>query len=478
MTTMERANLSGFQTRCFLERADETRWLRTHLGGRGGVLLSLLMGGVLLGCNRSPPPPPPPKTPEVVVTLPVEREVEDYVELTGRTEAVKSVEIRARVAGYLNRVNFEDEGKEGKEVKKDEVLCEIDPRTYQAELQRAEASLAQTTAHLKRLKLDRDRAETLWKKGAISREDYDKAQFDVTEAEAGVALAEANRDVAKLNLEFTKVKSPFDGQIGRRLIDIGNLVKADDTQLTTIVALDPIYAYFEVDERTSLQIRRLIAKKKMASVRESADVKIDLGLLDEVDKNGLPLFPHKGKMDFVDNRLDAMSGTLRLRAVLPNPGPNRLLAPGMFVRVRRSIGELHPAILVPERALGSDQGRRFLYVVSDANRVEKRWVNRVGVLRDGLREILEDEEDGSESRSAKKVLQPGERVIVAGLQRVRPGDEVVAKQEATKEPTAQGAKPEVAKPLAANPKPGEAPTAQTPKPGSSAPASPDRRPTS
>ena len=278
------------------------------------------------------------------------------------------------------------------------MLFEIDPRTYEADKSKAEAALAQSQAHLERLAKDLKRAQELLPTRSIAQGDYDQIAGDYKEAGAAVKTAQAALRLANLNLEFTKVRAPCDGRVSKQLIDPGNMVQADQTPLTTIVTLDPIYAYFDIDERTLLQLRRMVRAGKLKSARE-AKVKILLRLADE---DG---YPHEGTIDFADNRVDTMTGTLRLRGVFPNP--KRILSPGMFARIRVPIGEPHRAILVPEEALGSDQGQKFLYVVNGDNEATYRRV-QVGSLHDGLRVI-------------KSGLTEEDRVILDGLQRIKPG---------------------------------------------------------
>jgi RND family efflux transporter MFP subunit len=344
----------------------------------------------------------------VVVSRPVVKQITDFEDYTGRTESVASVEVRARVTGYLDKVLF----KEGVEVKQGDPLFDIDRRTYQAELKRMEAVLRQAEAHVKRLQFDYKRAVPLLPNHAISQEEFDKIVGDRDEAEAAVRLAEASLDLARLNLSFATVTAPIGGRISRQLIDPGNMVKADETVLTTIVTLDPIYAYFDVDERSVLKFRRLREAGKVKSARESV-APVQMGLLDEVDDKGNPLFPHAGVINFVDNRLESMTGTLRLRGRFDNP--KYFLAPGLFARIRVPIGSAHSAILVSEQAFGSDQGQRFVYVVNDKNEIEYRRV-KVGPLQDGL-------------RVAEQGLAETDRVVVSGLQRVRAGMKVEPKPE-------------------------------------------------
>src|SRR5262245_15032928 len=348
-----------------------------------------------LGCNNRPPPVAPPKPPEVLVCLPVQKQVTDYEVFTGRTDAVEAVDVRARVTGYLDKVHFKD----GDDVKQGQLLFEIDSRTYKAEYDKAEANVVLAEAHLRRLNADYTRAVTLLANKSLSREEFDKIAGDRNEAEASVGVAKASRDLAKLNLGFCKVTAPIGGRISRRLVNPGNLVKADDTVLTTIVDLDKMYAYFDVNERSLLRFRRLLREGKVKSLRQTK-IPVDMGLSDEGEA-----FPHEGVLDFADNKVDPTTGSLWVRGVFDNK--DRFLSPGLFVRVRVPIGQPHDALLVPERALGTDQGRKFVYVVNSRNEVEYRPV-KPGPLHEGLRVI----EQG---------LAADERVIVSGLQRVRPG---------------------------------------------------------
>jgi RND family efflux transporter MFP subunit len=345
------------------------------------------------------------KPPTVMVSEPITRPETEYEEFTGMTQAVQTIEIRAHISGYLDKANF----KEGSVVKKDDLLFEIDPRPFRAELAQAEANMVQAEAHAERLTQDLRRDERL-SRGVLSQADYDKTVGDQKEAVAAVGSAKAGRDRAKLNLEYTKIRALISGRVSKRMIDAGNMVKADETPLTTLVSLDPIFAYFDVDEGTELRLRRLVLEGKLESLSDPK-MRVELGLADEEG------FPHVGVVDFSDNQLDANTGTLRMRGVFSNP--YGLLAPGRFVRIRLPLGTPHQALLVAEQALGRDQSQKYLYVVNAENKVEYRRI-KVGRLYDGLREVL----DG---------LKPNEKVIVNGLQRVRPDVEV--ETEVVKMPT-------------------------------------------
>lgn len=366
------------------------------------ILDSLLLMGLALlaaGCNHAPPQMPALKTPEVDVAMPIYREVIDHEDFTGQTEAVMTIDIRARVTGYLKSVNF----KHGAEVKKGDLLFEIDPPHYKAEHARAEGVVAQAQARLNRLKLDHARAERLFPSNTITKEQFDLVSGDLAEAEANLAAAKASLKLASVALGYCTINAPIDGRLSRPNIDPGNLVKADDTSLslTRIVAQDPMWVYFDLDERTMLRLRRLSAGAKATDEK----IPVLIGLADEEG------YPHEGALDFRDNRLDPNTGTLRVRGVFPNA--DRFLTPGMFVRVRLPIGKPQQALLVPEQAVGTDQGQKFVYIVDNKDQITYRRV-QVGKLYEGLRVISEG-------------ISPGERIVVTGVQRVMPGMKVDAK---------------------------------------------------
>lgn len=390
--------------------------------------LLLLVGAA--GCHPTVASAPPPKPPEVFIASPVEEVVTETEEFTGRTMAVNTVEIRARVTGYLDQVKFVD----GADVKAGDVLAEVDPRSYKAEVEKATAATSQAKARLERFSRALTRARQLIEKKTITQEAFEVSESDHREALATLDAAVASQDAAELNLAFTKITAPIDGQISRRLVDPGNLVKADDTPLATIVSLSKIHAYFDVDERTVLRIRRLIQQGKMKSARES-ETRVKIGLADEED------FPLEGTVNFVDNQVDATTGTLRLRAVVDNQ--HRFLSPGMFVRVQVPIGAPHPAMLIREEALGADQGQRYVYVVNDKDEIAYRRV-KVGMSR-GNRRVIEGD------------VSLEDRVVVSGLQRVRPGTKVTVRpfvlpSDATKKPSES---PPPAKTATADTKPSE-----------------------
>lgn len=347
---------------------------------------------VASGCQKAAPPAPKPAPPTVFFAIPVEQSVQEFEEFTGRTAAVMDVEVRARVSGYLDKVLFED----GADVKAGEPLFVIDDRIYQAEVARAAAAVEQAQSRLARLERQATRSDELFQKKVISEEDHDLSMFDRDEARAALAAAKATHDLARLNQSFTRIASPINGRISRRMIDPGNLIKADDTPLASIVSDDPIHAYFDIDERTVLRLRRLVKEGRIKASRD-ARVEVKVSLADDQEHN------HRGVVDFEDNQIDAATGTLRVRLLIENP--ERLLSPGLFVRLRFPIGEPTPSLMVPEEALASDQGRRFVYVIDAESKVAARPVE-VGVLVDGRRAIT-------------RGLAAGERVVVTGLQRLR-----------------------------------------------------------
>jgi membrane fusion protein, multidrug efflux system len=366
-------------------------------------LLPYALSGLLLlmaACAQQQPTAAPPPPPKVTVSQPINREVVEWEEYTGRLEAVESVEVRARVNGYLQSIHF----KNGATVKQGDLLFVIDPRPYQAELERAKADLALANAKLERMNKDLARAQMLVRSRAVSEEEVDTRVSDQRQAQETVQAARAMVNAAQLNVEFTQVRAPISGRIGRNLVSVGNLINGGTTQstlLTTIVSLDPIYCYFEADERSYLKgIRQLRNGDRMNG--RAGKQPVYVALADEEN------FPHQGSIDFLDNRLDQNTGTITARAVLPNP--DLLLAPGLFARVRLPAGDKYKALMLPPEAVGSDLSQQFVFVVDDQNLVQSRKVTP-GPLIDGLRVIR----DG---------LQPDDWVIVKGVQRAKTGSKV------------------------------------------------------
>src|SRR5262249_19899689 len=285
-------------------------------------LLIVTALAAVVGCQQEKPQQPAMGPPAVEVSKAVLRDVIDYEEFTGRTEAFETVEVRARVSGHLDKVLFTD----GALVKKGDVLFQIDPQPLQAELERTEANVAQAEAHHNRLETDQKRASRLVGTSALGREEFDKITADRAEAYSALQSARAARNLAKLNLDYSRVVAPISGKIGRRMIDPGNMVKAEETALTYLANLDPMYAYFDVDERNYLRISRLLAARGITTLEQLKKIEVEMGLADDEG------FPRKGKLNFVDNHLDSNSGSVWVRGLFPNP--DQLLAPGLFVRVR------------------------------------------------------------------------------------------------------------------------------------------------
>jgi RND family efflux transporter MFP subunit len=361
------------------------------------------LSGLLLlitACAQQQPTAAPPPPPKVTVSQPLNREVVEWEEYTGRLEAVESVEVRARVNGYLQSIHF----KNGATVKQGDLLFVVDPRPYQAELERAKAELALANARLERTGKDLARAQMLVRSRAVSEEEVDTRVSDQRQAQESVQAARAMVNAAQLNVEFTQIRAPISGRISRNLVSVGNLINGGTTQstlLTTIVSLDPIYCYFEADERSYLQGIRQLRNGDRANGRGGKQP-VYVALADEEG------FPHQGSIDFWDNRLDQNTGTITVRAVLPNP--DLLLAPGLFARVRVPAGDKYTALVLPPEALGSDLSQQFVFVVDDQNLVQYRKVTP-GPIIDGLRVIR----DG---------IQPDDWVIVKGVQRAKTGAKV------------------------------------------------------
>jgi RND family efflux transporter MFP subunit len=370
-----------------------------------GLFIFIFAGLILLlaSCKQEGAPTPPP--PKVTVSQPVVRELIEWDEYTGRLEAVESVEVRARVSGYLESIHFKD----GQIVKKGDLLFVIDPRPYQAELDQTEAELKLAKARLKLAQDNLARAKKLLSARAISEEEADTRSSDERVARATVEQAEAAIEAAILNVEFTHVTAPISGRISRKLVTEGNLINGGTggTLLTTIVSLDPIYCYAEADEQSFLKYTRLAQEGKRPSSREVRNPAY-LALADETG------FPHKGYVDFVDNQLDPNTGTIRGRGIFPNP--DLTLTPGLFARIRIPGSGQYEAILIPDEAIGSDQSQRFVMIVNNQNTTEYRKVV-LGPIVNGLRIIREG-------------VKPQDWVIVKGVQRVvKPGVKVDPQRE-------------------------------------------------
>ena len=346
---------------------------------------------------------PPTQALPVTVAKPVAREIVNWDEYTGRFAAVDFVEIRARVSGYLEKVHFTD----GEMVQEGDLLFTIDQRPFRIALEQAQADLKQAEARLTFATKELERAGPLLERGNIAQSAFDERLEARNEAAAAVEALRAAVNNARLNLEFTEVKAPVAGRTSRHLVSIGNLISsgADATLLTTIVSFDPIYFYFDVSERDLLRYLRLF-DGVMGMNNQEIGTPVMLSLADEEG------FKHEGRLDFVDNRIDDATGTIRGRAVLENPGLG--FVPGLFARIRLAASAPYDALLVPDEIVGTDQARKFVYVVKDDDTVEYRTV-QLGQLVDGLRVVREG-------------LQADDRVIINGLQRARPGAPVVPQE--------------------------------------------------
>ena len=380
------------------ENTDRIARLKSTLdtASRRALGIGLIFGSLVFAACSKPVPQQPPA--QVTVAPAVAKQVADWDEFTGHFESVDAVEIRPRVSGFVQRVAFT----EGAIVRRGDPLFYIDARPYQAEVDRAAADLERAKTRAQLAQGEHERAQRLVATQAISREELDARGSSKAEGDAAVRSAAAALETARLNLEWTVVRAPITGRVSRAAVTLGNLVQAGPpsaTLLTTIVSLDPIYVYFDSDEQAYLKYVNAMRSR-------SADLPVYVGLTNE---NG---FPHKGKLDFVDNRLDPGAGTIRIRAVVPNP--TQLFVPGLFARVKLVGTEQHAVTLIQDQAVGTDQDRKFVLILKPDSSVEYRPVT-LGRLVDGLRVV-------------NSGLAPGEDVVINGLLRVRPGMKVLAKR--------------------------------------------------
>jgi RND family efflux transporter MFP subunit len=368
---------------------------------RGLAPLLVLLGVALSGCGDKPPQPAAAAAPPVTVAQPTKRTVTDWDEFTGRFEAVEEVQIRARVGGFVTSVEFRD----GAMVHAGDLLYVIDSRPFEATALQADGQLSDARAKAELAKRELDRALTLVQTSAVSESIVDQRRQTLQAAHAAEMEAEGALKAAQLNIEFTHVMAPIDGRVSRHLVSVGNLVQGSDnaggTLLTSIVSLDPIYIYFDVDEATYLKNNKLWFEGRRPSSRDTPNP-VQVTLTGETKPS------HEGNMDFIDNRLDLSTGTLRSRAVIPNKDLSIL--PGQFGRVRLIGSAPYEALLLPDTAIATDQSRKIVFVVKDDDTVEARAVT-LGPLDEGLRVIR----DG---------LKPEDKVIVDGLQRARVGAKV------------------------------------------------------
>ena len=377
--------------------------IRSHLTPRAwralaATGLAVVVALVVAGCDTQAQDQTQPPPPDVGVAAVLSEQVQDWNDATGRIAAVESVELRPRVSGYVQRVAYA----EGDEVKQGDLLFVIDLRPYRAALQRAEAELARARADAQLATTRHTRAQQLIDASAISRDDFEARSAGRAEAEAAVRGAQAAVETARLDLAFTEVRAPVAGRAGRAMLTTGNLAQADASMLTTVVSQDPVHVYFETDERTYLRHQAMSRE----GTRTNTDNAVRVGLADETG------YPHAGTVDFLDNQIDPATGTVRARAVLPNP--DRRFTPGIFARVQLEGAAARPAILIDDKAVITDQDRKFVYVVGEDNTAQRRDIVP-GRIVEGLRVV----ESG---------LAAGDRVIVNGVQKVfMPGMPVAPK---------------------------------------------------
>ncbi len=384
--------------------------------------VSILAAAVLTACSGShaeeagmPPPPSVSAAPVLV------KQVSQWDDFSGRVEAVESVELRPRVSGYIDKVNYV----EGQEVKKGDVLFTIDARSYRAELDRATAELNRARTQAQVSRSEADRARRLSDQQAISTETWEQRRAVSEQALAQVQAAQAAVDAARLNMEFTQVRAPINGRAGRAMVTAGNLVTAGDSAsvLTTLVSLDKVHVYFDADEGTFLRYAQMARKGERPSERDS-ELPVKVGL------SGEDGYPHEGKVDFLDNQVTRSTGTIRVRALLDNA--DRAFTPGLFARVQLLGSGQFQAMLIDDKAVLTDQDRKFVYVVDKDNKAQRRDI-QLGRNADGLRIV----EQG---------LKAGDRVIIDGVQKVfMPGMPVQAKAVAMQPVAGPVAAPAVAK---------------------------------
>ena len=381
------------------ERLAQTRIFGFYsLGGLGPLMV--LLAVTLSGCGDKPPAQAAAGPPPVTVAQPTKRTVTDWDEFTGRFEAVEEVQVRARVGGFVNSVEFRD----GAIVRAGDLLYVIDSRPFEAVAEQADGQLSDARAKAELAKRELDRALTLVQTSAVSESIVDQRRQTLQAAHAAEMQAEGALKAANLNIEFTHVLAPMAGRVSRHLVSVGNLVQGSEgnaTLLTSIVTLDPIYIYFDVDEATYLKNNKLWFEGRRPSSRDTPNP-VQVTLTGETKPS------HDGKMDFLDNRLDVSTGTLRSRAVIPNKDFSIL--PGQFGRVRLIGSSPYEALLLPDTAIATDQSRKIVFVVKDDDTVEAKPVT-LGPLDEGLRVIREG-------------VRAEDRVIVDGIQRARVGAKV------------------------------------------------------
>ncbi|HMJ65609.1 MAG TPA: efflux RND transporter periplasmic adaptor subunit [Candidatus Binatia bacterium] len=391
---MPRIQVKAIPREPLLLLENQERALRVAIALAAAVLLLALITGCKPASTQQQSAMRPPA---VTVAHVEQQEIVEWDEFTGRTEAVEAVEVRPRVSGHVQEVRFQS----GQLVKKGDVLFVIDPRWHQAEFDRREAEFAQAKVRLENTGREAKRTEQLLASKAISTEEGDARVARFNEAKAALLAAQAARDSAKLDLEYTEIRAPIDGRVSRALKTTGNYISGVaglSTLLTTLVSVDPIYVHADVDENSLLKFNALAHARKLTREGDGA-VPIELQLADEQN------FPQRGYIESFDNRVDANTGSILLRAVFPNPDGR--IVPGLFARIRVPLSERYLALLVEERAIGTDQGQKFVLALSPTNTVEYRAV-KLGPAVNGKRIV-------------RSGLSAGDQIVVNGLQRVRPG---------------------------------------------------------
>jgi RND family efflux transporter MFP subunit len=387
-----------------------------HRSTWGVLLLGLLTLSVILGCKKAPAPSSAPSLPVVPVSNPVEREVNDYVEYTGRTDARQAVGIKARATGFLQSIGKDKSGKpiaEGSEVGKDDLLFQIDPRPYQYQLAQAKSQVTVVEKQLKLAQITLSRDKESLSKGAGSQQQVDQDEASVAETQARLEAAQTTVKTYELNLTYASVTAPIAGQISRFYYTPGNLIIQDQTLLTTIVDVEQVYAYFDMDEPTLLKINGQVIEGKIKQPVGTAKVLMALG----AETN----FTHSGTLDFINNVVNPATGTISVRGIYDNPKSSsgtRLLVPGMFVRIRLPIGLPHVGTLVVDRAISSDQGLKYVYVVDSKNVIQTRRVVIGPLQDDGLR-VIEPYQPAIPNKQVESGLKPDERVVVGSLPQLR-----------------------------------------------------------